>query len=96
MIGFFLGGMAHLLMAVALNTLIQGTVPDRVRGRAVSFYLLGVLAGIPVGSFALGALGDLVSLRVGLIAYAVVFVAVHTVLHTKNLFPLFDVEKLDD
>ena len=96
LIGFFLGGMAHLLMAVALNTLIQGTVPDRVRGRAVSFYLLGVLAGIPVGSFALGAFGDLVSLRIGLYVYAVVFVIVHVVLHFKNLFPLFDVEKLDD
>ena len=96
LIGFFLGGMAHLLMAVALNTLIQGTVPDRVRGRAVSFYLLGVLAGIPVGSFALGAFGDLVSLRIGLYMYAVVFVIVHVVLHFKNLFPLFDVEKLDD
>ena len=96
MLGFFLGGMAHLSMAVALNTLIQGTVPDRVRGRAVSFYLLGVLSGIPLGSFLLGAVGDLVSLRVGLFAYAVVFVIVHVVLHTKNLFPLFDVEKLDD
>lgn len=96
MIGYFLGGMAHLLMAVALNTLIQGTVPDRVRGRAVSFYLLGVLAGIPVGSFALGAVGDLVSLRIGLVAYAIVFVVVHLWLHSRKLFPLFDIEKLDD
>ena len=96
MIGYFLGGMAHLLMAVALNTLIQGTVPDRVRGRAVSFYLLGVLAGIPVGSFALGAIGDLVSLRIGLVAYAIVFVVVHLWLHSRKLFPLFDIEKLDD
>jgi MFS family permease len=56
--GYFVGGIGHLTMSVALNTLVQAETPDEYRGRAMSFYLLGVLAGIPLGAFALGALGD--------------------------------------
>jgi MFS family permease len=66
--GYFVGGMGHLTLAVALNTLIQVEAPDEFRGRAMSFYLLGVLAGIPFGAFTIGALGDLIGMRPVLIA----------------------------
>jgi MFS family permease len=62
-VAYFIAGVAHLQMAVALNTLIQGTVPDEYRGRAMSFYLLGILAGIPIGSQVLGSLGDAIGFR---------------------------------
>ena len=78
-VAYFVAGIAHLQMAVALNTLIQGTVPDEYRGRAMSFYLLGILAGIPLGSQILGSLGDLIGFRetliLDMVAFATVLVA---------------------
>ncbi len=73
LLGYFVGGVAHLTMAVALNTLVQGEVPDAMRGRALSFYLLGILAGIPLGSMLIGRLGDAVGLRPVLLADAALF-----------------------
>ncbi len=75
-VAYFLAGVAHLQMAVALNTLIQGTVPDEYRGRAMSFYLLGILAGIPLGSQLLGSLGDAIGFRETLLFDAAAFAAV--------------------
>jgi len=62
-IAYFMAGVGHSQIAISLNTLIQGAVPDEYRGRAVSFYLLGVLAGIPIGTQLLGSLGDAVGFR---------------------------------
>lgn len=66
-VAYFIAGVGHLQIAVALNTLIQSAVPDEYRGRALSFYLLGVLAGIPVGSQILGSLGDAIGFRLTLV-----------------------------
>jgi MFS family permease len=71
---FFLAGICHLQIAVALNTLIQGAVRDEYRGRALSFYLLGILAGIPIGSQLLGSLGDAIGFRPTLALDAAAFV----------------------
>ncbi len=79
-VAYFIAGVAHLQMAVALNTLIQGTVPDEYRGRAMSFYLLGVLAGIPLGSQLLGSLGDAIGFRHTLMFDAAAFMAVFVAL----------------
>jgi MFS family permease len=73
LIAYFVGGLAHLTMAVALNTLVQAEVPDAMRGRAVSSYLLGILAGIPLGSLVIGRLGDAIGLRPVLLADALLF-----------------------
>jgi hypothetical protein len=48
---------------VSLDTLIQSETSEEFRGRALSFYVVGVLAGIPLGALAIGALGDLVGMR---------------------------------
>lgn len=72
-LAYFIAGVAHLQMAVALNTLIQGTVPDEYRGRAMSFYLLGILAGIPIGSQLIGSLGDAIGFRRTLLLDAAAF-----------------------
>lgn len=75
MLGYALNGVAHTHLALSLNTLIQGSVHDRVRGRTTSFYLLGLLAGIPTGSFVLGRLADVVGMRQALLIDAAVFAA---------------------
>ena len=38
-------------------------MPDEYRGRVVSCYLTGVMLGMPVGSFLLGRLGDVIGMR---------------------------------
>jgi predicted MFS family arabinose efflux permease len=79
-LAYFICGVGHLQIAIALNTLIQGAVPDEYRGRAVSFYLLGVLAGIPIGTQALGSLGDAIGFRTTMMLDAAAFVVMIAVL----------------
>jgi MFS family permease len=65
--GFAISGMSHLTMATVLNTVIQERVPDELRGRIISIYVLGILAGIPIGSLALGLLADAFGMRTALV-----------------------------
>jgi MFS family permease len=71
--GYAVSGFAHLTMATALNTAIQGTVSDEFRGRVTSAYVLGILAGIPLGSLLLGVVADTVGMRPALVIGAMVF-----------------------
>jgi predicted MFS family arabinose efflux permease len=96
LVAYFIGGLAHLQSAVALNTLIQGTVPDHLRGRTMSFYVLGILAGIPLGAFALGRLGDIFTMRVAVYADAVVFVLLIVLLIGRGWLADLNVSKIDD
>ena len=96
LVAYFIGGLAHLQSAVALNTLIQGTVPDHLRGRTMSFYVLGILAGIPLGAFALGRLGDIFTMRVAVYADAVVFVLLIALLIGRGWLADLNVSKIDD
>ncbi len=63
---FFVMGMAHLAVTTAVNTSTQAQVPDRLRGRVLSIYLLGVLLGVPMGAQVWGFVGDLAGLRVSI------------------------------
>jgi MFS family permease len=96
LVGYFIGGMAHLQSAVALNTLIQGSVPEHVRGRTMSFYVLGILAGIPLGAFMLGALGDWIGMRTAVVVDAAIFAVIVVWLVAARLLPDLDVEYLPD
>ncbi len=96
LVGYFVGGLAHLTMALSLNTLIQGLVPDRVRGRAMSFYLLGVMGGIPTGSFLMGFFGDIISLRAVIAIDAALFLGILVFLRSTGLLERLDAETLDD
>ncbi|MFM9037005.1 MAG: MFS transporter [Actinomycetota bacterium] len=96
LIAYFIGGLAHLQSAVALNTLIQGTVPDHLRGRTMSFYVLGILAGIPLGAFTLGRLGDIFTMRVAVYADAAVFALLIIVLVARGWLSDLDVSRIDD
>ena len=80
MVAYFFAGCGHLFVVVALNTLLQGSVPDEYRGRVLSFYLLGILAGIPIGSQVLGSVGDLIGFRRTMLCDAAAFVLLIVVL----------------
>lgn len=96
LVAYFIGGLAHLQSAVALNTLIQGTVPDHLRGRTMSFYVLGILAGIPVGAFVLGRLGDVLSMRTAVWLDAAVFVGLALLLIQRGWLKDLDTSKIED
>ncbi len=96
LIAYFIGGLAHLQSAVALNTLIQGAVPDHLRGRTMSFYVLGILAGIPLGAFMLGRLGDVFSMRVAVTIDAVIFVLLVVLMITRGWLRDLDTTKIED
>lgn len=96
LIAYFIGGLAHLQSAVALNTLIQGAVPDHLRGRTMSFYVLGILAGIPLGAFFLGRLGDVLSMRTAVTVDAAFFVLLVVLLISRGWLHDLDTAKIDD
>ncbi len=63
---FFIMGGAHLAVATAVNSSTQAQVPDRLRGRVLSIYLLGVMVGVPIGALLWGYIGDRAGLRVSI------------------------------
>ncbi|HEY4331924.1 MAG TPA: MFS transporter [Ilumatobacteraceae bacterium] len=83
-LAYFLLGICHLQLAIALGTLIQGGVSDEYRGRATSFYLLGVLGGIPIGSQIIGSLGDAIGFRPTLLLDAACFALLFVVLFVSG------------
>jgi MFS family permease len=95
-LGYALNGLAHVQVAMSLNTLIQGSVPDHVRGRATSFYVLGLLAGIPIGSFAIGRLADVLGMRSALLIDAAVFGCFSAYLVVSGRLRLMDVARVGD
>ena len=52
----FLGGMALLMIFSLINSLVQLTVPDELRGRVISIYLVAFRGGMPLGSLVSGTL----------------------------------------
>ncbi len=88
--GYFVAGVAHLTVAVQVNSLIQLETPDHLRGRALSFYLLGILGGIAVGPLALGSLIDAVGVRTALFADAALVAVVSAALVASGKLRVFD------
>ena len=52
----FLGGTALLMIFSLTNSLVQLTVPDELRGRVISIYLVAFRGGMPLGSLVSGTL----------------------------------------
>jgi predicted MFS family arabinose efflux permease len=84
LLGLFVCGLAHIPVATTFNTFMQSSVPDQYRGRVVACYLTGVMLGMPIGSFALGRLGDVIGMRetialdaLAMAAFAGVLIAVY-------------------
>ncbi len=60
-------GVSYLLVSVSLNTAIQARVAESYRGRVLSIYLMGLMAGVPVGALVEGRVAQLVGLRAAVI-----------------------------
>ncbi|MDE0654039.1 MAG: MFS transporter [bacterium] len=61
--GYFLSGVAHVCVAISVNSAIQSQVAEEMRGRAMSLYLMGLFGGWPLGALIGGWLGDHLGLR---------------------------------
>ncbi len=60
--GMLVMGWAYVLLATALNTSIHAQVDEAYRGRVISIYLMGLLAGAPLGALAQGLLASWIGL----------------------------------
>ncbi|MEX0666375.1 MAG: MFS transporter [Acidimicrobiia bacterium] len=74
-VGLFGMGFAYMFIAVSLNTSIQARVEESHRGRVLSIYLMGLLAGVPFGALLGGAVADFVGLRATVIGGGTVVLA---------------------
>ena len=72
LVGLAAMGVAYILVAVSLNTSIQARVDESHRGRVLSIYLMGLLAGVPLGALAGGAIAEAVGLRATVIGGGVI------------------------
>ena len=61
--GYFLSGVAHVCIAISMNSAIQSQVAEEMRGRTVSLYVMGIFGGWPTGALVGGWLGDHLGLR---------------------------------
>ncbi len=94
--GVFTMGVAYLLIATALNTSVQGRVDETHRGRAMSIYLMGLLAGVPLGALLQGKLASIVGLRATVVGAALILgVLALAVAATRDGFRPLD-EVIDD
>jgi predicted MFS family arabinose efflux permease len=73
--GFLVAGTAHGFTSISLNTAIQAQVHEEYRGRALSMFLMALLAGMPLGTLVGGVLGDLVGLRAALACFGTAMLA---------------------
>ncbi len=65
----FLLGLVMILMTASMNTLVQTAIPDRLRGRIMSFYVLVFLGAMPFGNLLSGRIAEWIgvvsALRIG-------------------------------
>jgi MFS family permease len=75
----FLGGAALLMVSSMTSSLVQLIVPDHLRGRVVSIYMVAFRGGMPLGSLAAGYAATFVSVPVvlGVNGVLVALVAVY-------------------
>jgi len=75
LVGLAAMGNAYMMVAVSLNTSIQARVDESHRGRVLSIYLMGLLAGVPLGALIGGAVAEVVGLRATVIGGGVILLA---------------------
>jgi MFS family permease len=97
MLAFAVVGIAHIPVATSLNTFVQSAVPDEIRGRVLSFYLLGVMLCTAVGALVLGRIGDIVGMRETLVLDACAFAVFVVIAVTRfDRMRQIDADSLDD
>ena len=65
-------GLAQVFCMVSCNTAIQENVDEAYRGRASSLFSMSFFAAAPIGALVGGIVGDLLNLRVTVVAAAVI------------------------
>jgi MFS family permease len=91
LVGFLVAGTAHGFTNISLNTAIQAQVHEEYRGRALSMFLMALLAGMPLGTLVGGLLGDAIGLRLTLGIFAVCITAyLLFVITRRRRFALLD------
>jgi MFS family permease len=65
-------GLAQVLCMVSCNTAIQENVDEAYRGRASSIFSMSFFAAAPIGALVGGVVGDVLNLRVTVVAAAVI------------------------
>lgn len=73
--GMVVMGVAYIMIATALNTSVQARVDEVHRGRTISIYLMGLMAGVPLGALLQGAVADEVGLRITVVGSGLALVA---------------------
>lgn len=68
----FLSGMGLLMQFSVINSMIQHAVPDYIRGRVMSMYVLMAIGTSPIGSFQIGLLSEYFGTGIALSAGAVI------------------------
>jgi MFS family permease len=51
-------GVNYIMIASSINTVLQSRIDRSIRGRVMSFYVLGILGALPLGGFFLGVVSD--------------------------------------
>lgn len=64
-------GFAGITFATTANSLLQLTVPDELRGRVMSLYILLFAGSTPIGGFLIGSLSDIIGVSWTLFVCAV-------------------------
>jgi predicted MFS family arabinose efflux permease len=77
-------GAGYLAIASSLNTTIQLQVDERMRGKVLSFYVLGITLTAPLGSLLQGLLVGLIGARAAFASAGLAFLALLVVLRVKG------------
>ncbi len=94
-VGFFFlmgAGAGYLAIASSLNTTIQLQVEETMRGKVLSFYILGVTLMAPIGALLQGVLVTVIGPRAAFALAGAAFVGLLVVLRWKGTLRHLDAE----
>ncbi len=80
----FVGGIAMMIVFSSINSLVQLIVPNHMRGRVMSTYVLAFRGGMPLGALASGYLAARTSAPLALVVNGVLLTAVAGYALAKN------------
>ena len=98
-VGFFFlmgAGAGYLAIASSLNTTIQLQVDELMRGKVLSFYVLGVTLVAPIGALLQGVLVNAIGPRAAFTIAGVAFLGLLVVLRAKGVLRHLDAETAHD
>lgn len=85
-------GSAWVVAFSTLNTMVQLTAPNWVRGRVLSLYMMAFTGALPVGATLSGALADVVGPALAIALSSLAVIAVGGIAHTLRLPAIGDIE----